>query len=41
MIYENELPLGGLRLLETDKRAILPTGICIRVLTTSTDVIHS
>lgn len=41
IIHEDDLPEGGLRLLETDTRVVLPTGICTRLVTTSTDVIHS
>jgi heme/copper-type cytochrome/quinol oxidase subunit 2 len=41
MLPENALPKGGLRLLEVDNRLILPINTNIRVLVTSTDVIHS
>jgi hypothetical protein len=32
MLYEDDLPFGGVRLLDTDKRVFLPTGICVRVV---------
>lgn len=41
MINENDLPLGGLRLLEVDNRLVLPIKTHIRLLITSADVIHS
>lgn len=41
MIHEDDLELGQLRLLEVDRRVVLPAGVCIRLLTTSTDVLHS
>jgi len=41
MIPEEDLEEGQLRLLEVDNRIIVPTDTHIRVLTTSTDVIHS
>lgn len=41
MVHEDDLELGQLRLLEVDRRVVLPAGVCIRLLTTSTDVLHS
>lgn len=41
MLHENDLTLGQLRLLEVDRRVVLPAGVCIRMLTTSADVLHS
>jgi cytochrome c oxidase subunit 2 len=41
LIQEEDLLLGGLRLLETDIRLMLPTRTHIRVLVTSADVLHS
>lgn len=41
MLNDNDLPIGGFRLLEVDNRLILPVKVHIRVLVTSTDVIHS
>jgi cytochrome c oxidase subunit 2 len=41
MIQEDDLELGQLRLLEVDNRCILPVNTHIRVLITSTDVIHN
>lgn len=41
MLHEDDLTLGQLRLLEVDRRVILPAGVCIRMLTTSADVLHS
>jgi heme/copper-type cytochrome/quinol oxidase subunit 2 len=41
MVNEEDLPTGGLRLLEVDKRLFLPINTHIRLLVTSTDVIHS
>jgi cytochrome c oxidase subunit II len=38
---ENELKPGQIRLLETDKRLVLPVDTTIRVLVTADDVIHS
>nr|YP_009054385.1 cytochrome c oxidase subunit II [Brontostoma colossus]AIJ02993.1 cytochrome c oxidase subunit 2 [Brontostoma colossus] len=37
----NSLELGDFRLLEVDNRIILPTNTQVRILITSTDVIHS
>lgn len=39
--YEEDLVEGQHRLLEVDRRIILPVGVCIRVITTSADVLHS
>jgi heme/copper-type cytochrome/quinol oxidase subunit 2 len=41
MVLEEDLPLGGNRLLEVDKPLILPVGVQIELLMTSHDVIHS
>jgi cytochrome c oxidase subunit 2 len=41
MIAEDDLELGQLRLLEVDNRIVLPINTHIRVLITSTDVIHA
>lgn len=41
MIHEDDLHQGQLRLLEVDRRVVLPTGICIRLITSSADVLHS
>ncbi len=41
LIPEDQLKPGQLRLFEVDNRLVVPTHTNIRVLTTSTDVIHS
>jgi heme/copper-type cytochrome/quinol oxidase subunit 2 len=41
MKQEEELERGELRLLEVDKRILLPIQTPIRLIITSTDVIHS
>ena len=41
MVGEDDLPLGGLRLLEVDHRVVLPVNTHIRVLVTAADVLHS
>nr|QMV34625.1 cytochrome c oxidase subunit II [Galegeeska revoilii] len=41
MIPTNELPPGGLRLLEVDNRVVLPVEVPIRMLISSEDVLHS
>jgi len=41
MIPEEELKPGQLRLLEVDNQLVVPAGKNVRILTTSTDVIHS
>ncbi len=41
MISENDLPVGGKRLLEVDNRLIVPTKTNVRVLVTASDVLHS
>jgi cytochrome c oxidase subunit 2 len=41
MIAEDDLPKGSLRLLEVDRRVVLPEKTHIRVLVTSADVLHS
>jgi len=40
MILEEDLAFGTLRLLEVDNRLILPIETSIRLLITSTDVLH-
>ncbi len=41
MITEDKLKPGQLRLMEVDNRVIVPTHTNIRLITTSTDVVHS
>jgi len=41
MIQEEDLDLGQFRLLEVDNRTIVPTNTHIRVIITSSDVLHS
>jgi cytochrome c oxidase subunit 2 len=41
MLSEEDLPFGGFRLLEVDNRLKLPIRTIIRLLITSTDVLHS
>lgn len=41
MISDDDLVIGGLRLLEVDNRVVLPVNTHIRVLITSADVLHS
>nr|YP_010584260.1 cytochrome c oxidase subunit II [Lumbriculus variegatus]QLY89737.1 cytochrome c oxidase subunit II [Lumbriculus variegatus]UZT67749.1 cytochrome c oxidase subunit II [Lumbriculus variegatus]FAA04217.1 TPA: cytochrome c oxidase subunit II [Lumbriculus variegatus] len=41
MTPTSDLKLGEYRLLETDNRVVLPTGLEIRMLITAADVIHS
>jgi cytochrome c oxidase subunit 2 len=41
MINEEDLKQGTHRLLETDNRLLVPIGVPIRFLITSTDVLHS
>jgi len=41
MLTEEDLYLGAFRLLEVDNRVHLPIKTPIRVLVTSSDVIHS
>jgi cytochrome c oxidase subunit 2 len=41
LIGDDDLELGQLRLLEVDNRVALPSGRHIRILITSTDVLHS
>ncbi len=42
-VQKDEMRLieDGLRLLDTDKRIVLPVGISIRLLVTAVDVLHS
>jgi len=41
MILEEDLALGSLRMLEVDNRLALPIETSIRILISSTDVLHS
>ena len=41
MILEEDLNIGEFRLLEVDHRVVLPTHTHVRILVTSTDVLHS
>lgn len=41
LIPEGELSLGAKRLLEVDNRLYLPVNVPLRLLVTSTDVLHS
>jgi heme/copper-type cytochrome/quinol oxidase subunit 2 len=41
MVAEDDLIFGMHRLLEVDNRLILPVGVPIRFIITSTDVLHS
>jgi len=41
LINENELEAGAHRLLEVDNRLVVPVGVPIRFIITSTDVLHS
>jgi heme/copper-type cytochrome/quinol oxidase subunit 2 len=41
MVLEEDLHIGQFRLLEVDKRVVLPTHTHIRLIITSTDVLHS
>jgi len=41
MVTEDDLYIGGLRLLEVDNRIVLPIETSIRLLITSADVLHS
>jgi len=41
MISEEDLAKGTHRLLEVDNRLVVPVGMPIRFLITSTDVLHS
>ena len=41
MVHEDDLAFGSFRLLEVDRRIVLPIGICMRLITTSSDVLHS
>lgn len=40
MVQEGDLRLGEYRLLEVDKRCVLPVNKVIRLLITSADVLH-
>lgn len=41
MLLEDDLNIGNFRILEVDNRLVLPTDTRLRVLITSTDVLHS
>jgi cytochrome c oxidase subunit 1 len=41
LVLEEDLTLGSLRLLEVDSRIVLPIKVHIRILITSSDVLHS
>jgi len=41
MLFEDQLKLGELRLLEVDNELVVPKNITIRLIVTATDVIHS
>jgi len=41
MVVENNLVIGQLRLLEVDNRLALPVETNLRILITSSDVLHS
>lgn len=41
LVLEADLPLGAKRLLEVDRRLYLPTNVPLRILITSSDVLHS
>lgn len=41
MLHQDDLEFGTFRLLEVDRRLVLPLGVCLRLITTSSDVLHS
>lgn len=41
LIHESDLPFGRFRLLEVDRRVVLPVGFCLRLVALSADVLHS
>lgn len=41
MLHEDDIEFGSFRLLEVDRRIVLPIGVCMRLVTTSSDVLHS
>lgn len=41
LVLEEDLPLGAKRLLEVDRRLYLPVNVPLRILITSSDVLHS
>jgi len=41
MLHQDDLEFGSFRLLEVDHRLVLPIGVCMRLITTSSDVLHS
>jgi len=41
MVSENDLEVGQLRLLEVDKKLVLPVCLPIRFVVTAADVLHS
>jgi cytochrome c oxidase subunit 2 len=41
MVPESDLEVGGFRLLEVDKKVVVPVDTHIRVVVTAADVLHS
>lgn len=41
MLADDDLPVGGHRLLETDNRVYIPRLTSIRMIITASDVLHS
>jgi heme/copper-type cytochrome/quinol oxidase subunit 2 len=41
MLAEEDLPVGGHRLLEVDNRVYIPRLTSIRMIVTASDVLHS
>jgi len=41
LVFDDDLSKGTHRLLEVDNRLFLPVGVPVRLLITSTDVLHS
>jgi heme/copper-type cytochrome/quinol oxidase subunit 2 len=41
MVHSDDMKFGQFRLLEVDRRIILPIGICMRLIATASDVLHS
>jgi len=41
MLADDDLPMGGHRLLETDNRVYIPRLTSIRMIITASDVLHS
>lgn len=40
MVPDSDLDAGQLRLLEVDNRLVMPTNVHLRIIVTSTDVLH-